>query len=109
MSRTLTEYENDILGVKRPKLTGRGAVSEFESVWSDLLVIAFWQGCLAAGGVRTRYLHAGDPASPALIFLHGSGDHAEAYVRNLEAHGAHFSTMSIAMLRHNCTDKPGHP
>jgi 2-hydroxy-6-oxonona-2,4-dienedioate hydrolase len=59
--------------------------------------------------VRTRYLHAGDPSKPTLVLLHGSGGHAEAYVRNLEAHAEHFSTWSIDMLGHGYTDKPGHP
>ena len=61
------------------------------------------------GGVRTRYLHAGDTSKPTLVLLHGSGGHAEAYVRNLESHAEHFSTWSIDMLGHGYTDKPGHP
>ena len=84
-------------------------MAEHESVWSDLQGVPFVQGYLEAGGVRTRYLHAGDPAKPTLILLHGSGGHAEAYVRNLEAHAEHFSTWSIDMLGHGYTDKPGHP
>ncbi|MGE2728698.1 alpha/beta fold hydrolase [Mycolicibacterium vaccae] len=84
-------------------------MTEFESVWSDLQGVEFSQGYLDAGGVRTRYLHAGDTGKPALVFLHGSGGHAEAYVRNLEAHAQHFSTWSIDMLGHGYTDKPGHP
>ncbi len=71
--------------------------------------VPFVQGYLDAGGVRTRYLHAGDEGKPPLILLHGSGGHAEAYVRNLEAHAEHFSTWSIDMLGHGYTDKPGHP
>ena len=110
MSRVLTKYENSILAVKVSReVRGRGTVPEFESVWSDLQGVAFSQGYLDAGGVRTRYLHAGDPGNPALVFLHGSGGHAEAYVRNLEAHAAHFSTWSIDMLGHGYSDKPGHP
>jgi 2-hydroxy-6-oxonona-2,4-dienedioate hydrolase len=84
-------------------------VSEFESIWSDFQGVAFEQGYLDANGVRTRYLHAGDPSNPALVLLHGSGGHAEAYVRNLDAHGEHFSTWAIDMLGHGYTDKPGHP
>jgi 2-hydroxy-6-oxonona-2,4-dienedioate hydrolase len=84
-------------------------VSEHESVWSDLQGVPFVQGYLDADGVRTRYLHAGDEDKPPLILLHGSGGHAEAYVRNLEAHAEHFSTWSIDMLGHGYTDKPGHP
>ncbi len=82
---------------------------EFESVWSDLQGVAFSQGYLDAAGVRTRYLHAGDQDKPVLVLLHGSGGHAEAYVRNLEAHAEHFSTWSIDMVGHGYTDKPGHP
>jgi 2-hydroxy-6-oxonona-2,4-dienedioate hydrolase len=84
-------------------------VAEHESVWSDLQGVPFVQGYLDAGGIGTRYLHAGDENSPPLILLHGSGGHAEAYVRNLEAHADHFSTWSIDMLGHGYTDKPGHP
>jgi 2-hydroxy-6-oxonona-2,4-dienedioate hydrolase len=84
-------------------------VSEHESTWSDLQGVPFSQGYLDAGGIRTRYLRAGDPESPVLLLLHGSGGHAEAYVRNLEAHAEHFWTWSIDMLGHGYTDKPGHP
>ena len=75
-------------------------MAEYESVWSDLQGVPFSQGYRDAGGVRTRYLHAGDPGKPALVLLHGSGGHAEAYVRNLESHAEHFSTWSIDMLGH---------
>lgn len=82
----------------------------FESIWSDLQGVAFEQGYLTtANGVRTRYLHAGDRTKPTLILLHGTGGHAEAYVRNLAAHSKHFSTWSIDMIGHGYTDKPGHP
>ncbi|CAN5587089.1 alpha/beta fold hydrolase [soil metagenome] len=84
-------------------------VAEFESIWSDLQGVSFSQGYLNAGGVRTRYLHAGDRDKPTLVLLHGSGGHAEAYIRNLESHAEHFSTWSIDMLGHGYTDKPGHP
>ena len=84
-------------------------MAEFESVWSDLQGVAFEQGYLDAAGVRTRYLRAGDPNKPVLMLLHGSGGHAEAYVRNLAAHAEHFWTWSIDMLGHGYTDKPGHP
>lgn len=82
---------------------------DFESVWSDLQGVAFEQGYLDAGGIRTRYLRAGDPGKPVLVLLHGSGGHAEAYVRNLAAHAEHFWTWSVDMLGHGYTDKPGHP
>ncbi|QLL06832.1 alpha/beta fold hydrolase [Mycobacterium vicinigordonae] len=84
-------------------------MTEFESVWGDLQGVPFEQGYLRAGGVRTRYLRAGEPGQPVLILLHGSGGHAEAYVRNLAAHAEHFWTWSIDMLGHGYTEKPNHP
>lgn len=84
-------------------------MAEFESIWSDLQGVPFSQGYLDVGGVRTRYLHAGETGKPVLILLHGSGGHAEAYIRNLESHAEHFDTWSIDMLGHGYTDKPGHP
>ena len=78
------------------------------SIWSDLEGVSFTQGFVAAGGVRTRYLQSGSPDRPALLFLHGTGGHAEAYVRNLGAHGRHFNAFAIDMLGHGLTDKPDH-
>lgn len=77
----------------------------FCSIWADLRGVAFSQGWMDAGGINTRYLHSGNPDNPNLIFLHGVGGHAEAYVRNLEAHAQHFSTWAIDMVGHGWTDK----
>ena len=82
--------------------------TNFRSIWSDLQGVAFEQAYVEAGGIRTRYLHAGTRGQPALIFLHGTGGHAEAYVRNLAAHAEHFDVYAIDMLGHGYTDKPDH-
>ena len=84
-------------------------MEDFESIWRDLQAVPFEQGYLDVGGCRTRYLHAGAEDQPTLVLLHGSAGHAEAYVRNLDAHAAHFSTWAIDMVGHGFTDKPGHP
>jgi 2-hydroxy-6-oxonona-2,4-dienedioate hydrolase len=81
----------------------------FESIWSDLQGVAFDQGYLDVGGRRTRYLHAGGADKPALVLLHGSAGHAEAYARNMAAHAEYFSTWAIDMLGHGYTDRAGHP
>ncbi len=78
----------------------------FASIWSDLQGVPFRQDYVDAGGVRTRFLQAGNPAAPALVFLHGTGGHAEAYVRNLAAHAQHFNTFALDMLGHGFTGKP---
>jgi 2-hydroxy-6-oxonona-2,4-dienedioate hydrolase len=81
-------------------------VSAFNSIWSDLAKASFRQGYLDAGGIRTRFLASGTADRPLLLFLHGTGGHAEAYTRNLEAHGKYFNTVAIDMLGHGWTDKP---
>ena len=78
---------------------------QFKSIWGDLRGVSVSQGGLNAGGIRTRYLYAGDKSKPALVMLHGVGGHAEAYVRNLEAHSEHFSVWAIDMLGHGWTDE----
>ena len=77
-----------------------------KSVWADLQGVSFSQGYVDARGISTRYLNAGSADKPGLIFLHGTGGHAEAYVRNLAAHGEHFNTYAIDMLGHGLTGKP---
>jgi 2-hydroxy-6-oxonona-2,4-dienedioate hydrolase len=49
------------------------------SMWIDLLgaEVRFYN----VNGIRTRIIEAG--RGPALLFLHGSGGHAEAYARNI--------------------------
>lgn len=76
------------------------------SVWSDLTGVSFSQGFLDAGGIRTRYLSSGSPDKPLLILIHGTGGHAEAYSRNLAAHGEHFWTVAIDLIGHGWSDKP---
>ena len=80
--------------------------SPHKSIWTDLTRVPFTQGYLDAGGVRTRYLAAGDEDKPLLILIHGTGGHAEAYSRNLAAHAEHFRTYAIDLVGHGWSDKP---
>jgi 2-hydroxy-6-oxonona-2,4-dienedioate hydrolase len=78
----------------------------FGSIWADLTGVAFTQGFLDAGGIRTRYIASGSPDKPLLLMLHGVGGHAEAFARNFKSHGEHFWTVAIDLLGHGWTDKP---
>ncbi len=80
-----------------------------ESMWVDLQGVSFEQGYVDAGGIRTRYLMTGKEHEDVLVFLHGFGGHAEAYIRNLAEHGKHFRTYSIDMIGHGYSDKPDIP
>jgi len=79
------------------------------SLWQDLRATSFSQGWFDARGLRTRYLRSGERGPPPLVLLHGVGGHAEAYARNLAAHGRLFDTWSIDMIGHGWSDKPDHP
>ena len=83
--------------------------TDYNSIWTDLQGVAFEQAYVDVDGVRTRYLRAGRKGALALIFIHGTGGHAEAYVRNLAAHGEHFDVYAIDMLGHGFTGKPDRP
>lgn len=43
-----------------------------------------------------------------MILLHGITGHAEAYVRNLASHAAHFSVWAIDLIGHGYSEKPNH-
>jgi 2-hydroxy-6-oxonona-2,4-dienedioate hydrolase len=77
------------------------------SVWSDLSGIDLHQRMVLAGGVRTRVLEAGE--GPALVLVHGTGGHLEAYARNVRELSQHFRLVLYDMLGHGYTDKPDRP
>ncbi len=74
------------------------------TLWNTLQGVPFRQYFVEAGGVSTRVIEAGE--GPALIFLHGTGGHAEAYARNLEAHAKHFRVLAIDMVGHGYSAMP---
>lgn len=62
-----------------------------------------------AGGVRTRFVEAGDrSASEAVVFIPGTGGHLEAFTRNLLPHAQRHRTLALDMIGHGFTDKPDH-
>jgi 2-hydroxy-6-oxonona-2,4-dienedioate hydrolase len=72
------------------------------TIWVDLLgaEVKYYD----AGGLRTRAIEAG--SGDALILLHGSGGHAEAYARNVLPLAERFRVLSVDMIGHGFTDKP---
>jgi 2-hydroxy-6-oxonona-2,4-dienedioate hydrolase len=76
------------------------------SVWTHLMRTEFRQAWIDAGGIRTRYVQAGDPAAPPLIMLPGTASSWETFCANLEAHSAHFNCLALDMIGSGFTDKP---
>lgn len=81
----------------------------YRSVWRDLIDVPLQQAFVDAGGVRTRYLHAGDAAAPALILVHGTGGSWETFCSNIGPLSQHFSVYAFDMLGAGFTDKPDRP
>jgi 2-hydroxy-6-oxonona-2,4-dienedioate hydrolase len=77
------------------------------TIWTDLIETPHELRYVDAGGVRTRSLTAG--SGDAVVFLHGTSGHLEAFVRNLPEHSKHFACHAVDMLGHGYTDGSGQP
>ena len=85
-------------------------MTSYSSMWADLRGTPFRQRWIQAGPVRTRLLESGDDhGGTPVVFLHGTGGHAEAYVRNLGAHGAVRWTVAMDMVGHGFSDLVDRP
>ncbi|MDH6455658.1 2-hydroxy-6-oxonona-2,4-dienedioate hydrolase [Streptomyces sp. SAI-119] len=78
------------------------------SIWTEISPTPFRVEYVDAGGVPTRTLRAGDPTAQAVVFLHGTSGHLEAFARNITAHAA-YDLHAIDMLGHGYTGKPDKP
>jgi len=74
------------------------------TIWTELRGVDFAQRYYHVNGVRTRVLEAGE--GEPLILVHGTGGHAEAYIRNLASHSREFHVYSIDMVGHGYSDGP---
>lgn len=77
------------------------------SIWTDLAGVDHAVRFVNAGGVRTRALQAG--TGEAVVFLHGTSGHLEAFVRNIPAHAERYACHAIDMLGHGYTDGVDEP
>lgn len=78
-------------------------------IWPEISTGSFALGYVDAGGLHTRYLEAGDTtADEAVVFIHGTGGHLEAFTRNILAHAEKHRTISLDMIGHGFTEKPDH-
>jgi len=82
------------------------ARTEYRSLWTWLREVEFCQRWVDVNGVSTRIAEAGRVASPALVLLHGTGGHWEAYAANLGPLSEHFHCIAIDMVGNGFTDKP---
>ena len=78
----------------------------YKSVWTELLDTPFRQAWIDAGGLKTRFVQAGDPAHPPLVLLHGTAGSLENFAANIAAHARHFNCIAFDMIGSGMTDKP---
>ncbi len=74
------------------------------TMWTELAGLPFKQTFYDAKGIRTRVIEAGE--GEPFIFIHGTGGHAETFLRNFKAHAAKMRVISIDAIGHGYTDAP---
>ena len=70
----------------------------YRSIWTELLATHFRQGWIDAGGIKTRFLQAGNGTNPPLIMLHGTAGSLENFAANIAAHAEHFNCIAFDMI-----------
>jgi 2-hydroxy-6-oxonona-2,4-dienedioate hydrolase len=78
----------------------------YHSIWTELLGTPFRQGWIDAGGIKTRFVQAGDASKPPLIMLHGTAGSLENFAANIAAHAQHFNCVAFDMIGSGMTAKP---
>jgi 2-hydroxy-6-oxonona-2,4-dienedioate hydrolase len=81
--------------------------SKTVSIWSELSGTEHRLRFVDVDGVRTRVLEAG--SGPALVLLHGTGGHLEAYARNIADLARDFRVIAYDMIGHGWSDLPDRP
>jgi 2-hydroxy-6-oxonona-2,4-dienedioate hydrolase len=74
------------------------------SIWAGLAGVGFAQRYYDVGGVRTRVLETG--AGEPLLLLHGTGGHADGFLRVIGELGRHFHVYAYDMVGHGYSDAP---
>lgn len=90
-------------------MTGEASTDRYRSVWTYLNTVPHMLGWIDAGGVRTRYLEAGNPQGPAVLLLHGTAGSLENFCANYGALAESHRVIGIDMLGCGYTDKPDRP
>ena len=76
------------------------------TLWTDLAGVDYQIMYEQVGPWRTRVLERG--SGPALIFLHGTGGHLEAFARNIRALGERFRVIIFDLPGHGWTTLTDH-
>lgn len=78
----------------------------YRSIWTELIGTPFKQAWVNAGGLKTRYVQAGDESKPPVVLLHGTAGSLENFGANIAAYAEHFNCIAFDMIGSGMTDKP---
>ena len=78
----------------------------YRSIWMYLYDVPHELAYVDAGGVRTRYLAAGDKDAPPLIMIHGTAASFESSAANIGPYSKHFRVYAIDLIGQGFSDKP---
>lgn len=92
----------------RPRRIGilSSLATDHRSIWTFLNRTPHALRYVDAGGVRTRYLEAGDRSNPAVILLHGTAGSLENFCANYETLSQNYYVLGLDLLGCGYTDKP---
>lgn len=85
------------------------------TAWTDLTHVPFSVSWVEAGGTPTRTLRAGEGGRAggeqrdAVVMLHGTSGHLEAFTRVVAPHAERYEVHAIDMLGHGWTGDRGEP
>lgn len=79
---------------------------DLRSIWAFMDQVAFTQGFVDAGGIRTRYINAGPKDAPVVVMVHGMGGTWENFTGNVAEFSKHFNTYAYDLTGHGYSDKP---
>ncbi|NVN00185.1 alpha/beta hydrolase [Arthrobacter sp. SDTb3-6] len=82
------------------------AATDHRSIWTFLNRAPHSLRYVEAGGVRTRYLEAGDRSNPSVILLHGTAGSLENFCANYDALSQNYHVLGLDLLGCGYTDKP---
>jgi 2-hydroxy-6-oxonona-2,4-dienedioate hydrolase len=84
------------------------STTDYRSLWTALMRVPFEQRYIQAGGIRTRYAHAGRVGAPAILMLHGTAGSWEGFAANLGPLSEDFDCYAIDMIGSGWSDHPDH-
>ena len=79
---------------------------DYRSIWMYLYDVAHEVKYIDAGGIKTRYLIAGEEDAPPLVMLHGTASSFETFCANIPAHAKHFRIYAVDLVGNGFSDKP---